>query len=294
MIRRAFAAAAIALLAGPAWAEPTVAEPCGLLFRVSADKTLDAEVAGGGAALNFRSGVDIISDGAIGGAARWSDQGYVAWKAPRNVLAARGTLSFVWRPRTPLGEAPFAIFRAGFADHSSWDMAFLRIDWNGHGFDAFVTDANLSRVRVSWRMDAIPAATDWHHIAFAWNETQGVQLFVDGREVARELQKADLDSGLDQFGMAGRVMSPHHVQSRYNFMRGSDLDEIRVYDHALNDGDVARIAAEPAVRTAEILAALAIEDGAPGKRGRALIALHQAMLVNGRMRIDEIARRAQA
>ncbi len=244
MIRRAISAAAIALLAGPAWAEPGVAASTGLLFRVSADKTLDADVAGGDAAPNFRSGVDVVPDGAIGGAARWSDEGYVAWKAPGNMLAARGTLSFFWRPRTPLGEAPFAIFRAGFADHSSWDMAFLRIDWNGHGFDAFVTDANLSRVRVSWRMDAIPAATDWHHIAFAWDETQGVQLFVDGREVARKVQNANLDSGLDQFGMAGRVMSPHQVQSRYNFMRGSDLDEIRVYDHALDGMDVSRLSAK--------------------------------------------------
>ncbi|WP_176495492.1 hypothetical protein [Sphingomonas sp. HMP6] len=67
-----------------------------------------------------------------------------------------------------------------------------------------------------------------------------------------------------------------------------------MYDHAMNDGDVARIANEPTVRTAEILAVLAIEAGARGKRGRALIALHQAMLVDGRMRIDEIARRAQA
>ncbi|MEV8929530.1 hypothetical protein AB0096_26325, partial [Klebsiella pneumoniae] len=88
---------------------------------------------------NFRSGVSVVPDGAIGGAARWADDGYVAWKAPGNMRAQRGTLSFFWRPREPLGVAPFVIFRAGFADHSSWDMAFLRVDWNGHGFDAFVT-----------------------------------------------------------------------------------------------------------------------------------------------------------
>lgn len=56
------------------------------------------------------------------------------------------------------------------------------------------------------------------------------------------------------------------------------------------DIDLARIAAEPATRTAEMLTALAIEDGARGKRGRALIAFHQAMLINGRMRSDEIRR----
>lgn len=56
--------------------------------------------------------------------------------------------------------------------------------------------------------------------------------------------------------------------------------------------DLERIAAEPATRTAEMLFALAIEDGARGKRGAALIAFHQAMLVDGRMRSDEIRRRA--
>lgn len=232
-------AALIALIA----ASPAVAQDdTGLLFRVSADKSLTADVAAGDPVPNFRSGVDVVAGGAIGGAARWADDGYVAWKAPGNMRSQRGTLGFFWRPREPLGQAPFVIFRAGFADHTSWDMAFLRIDWNGHGFDAFVTDANLSRVRVSWRIDTVPAADAWKHIAFAWDETTGVRLYVDGKLVARKDQVADLDSGLDQFGLAGRVLSPHQVQSRYNFMRGSDLDEIRVYDRMLGDADVAALA----------------------------------------------------
>ena len=235
------AAALIALIA----ATPAAAQDqTGLLFRASADTSLTADVAGGDPVPNFRSNVDVVPDDVIGGAARWADDGYVAWKAPGNMRSQRGTLSFFWRAREPLGEAPFAIFRAGFADHSSWDMAFLRIDWNGHGFDAFVTDANLSRVRVSWRIDAIPAASAWEHIAFAWDETTGVQLYVDGRLVAKKDQVADLDSGLDQFGLAGRVLSPHQVQSRYHFMRGSDLDEIRVYDRMLGAADVAALAAK--------------------------------------------------
>ncbi len=60
------------------------------------------------------------------------------------------------------------------------------------------------------------------------------------------------------------------------------------------DSDLARIAAEPATRAAEMLAALAIEDGARGKRGQTLVRFHQSMLVDGRMRSDEIARRARA
>ena len=250
MRARAALLAAASLLATPALAQE------GLLFRASADRDLTAEVAGGEAVPNFRSGVTVVPDGAMGGAARWADDGYVAWRAPGNVRSARGTLSFFWRARTPVGEAPFNIFRIGFADHSSWDMAFSRIDWNGHGFDAFVTDANLSRVRVSWRMEALPSPTEWHHLAFSWDETVGVRLFVDGREVARKDQRADLDSGLDQFGMAGRVLSPHQVQSRYNFMRGSDLDEIRVYDRMLGGEAVAALASkrEPVVAAEDMRA----------------------------------------
>ncbi|MGR6329178.1 LamG-like jellyroll fold domain-containing protein [Sphingomonas sp. XXL09] len=234
----------LALATALAAATPAAAQTDGLLFRMSADKDLTAEVAGGAAVPNFRSNVGVVPDGAIGGAARWADDGYVAWSAPGNMIAQRGTVSFFWRPRAPLGEAPFVIFRAGFADHTSWDMAFLRIDWNGHGFDAFVTDTNLSRIRVSWRIDQIPSPDQWRHIAFAWDEAKGVQLFVDGKPVAKLDQRADLDSGLDQFGLAGRVMSPHQVQSRYNFMRGSDLDELRVYDRMLGAGDVAALAAK--------------------------------------------------
>lgn len=233
-------AALAVLAAAPATAGPDRAD--GLLFRASGDKSLTADMASGAAAPNFASDVAIVPDGAQGGAMRWFDGGYVAWSAPGNIYAQRGTLSFFWRPRTAVGVAPFNIFRVGFADHSSWDMAFLRIDWNGHGFDAFVTDANLSRVRVSWTMPDTPAPDSWHAIAFSWDETRGVILYVDGKEVARRDQAADLDSGLDQFGMAGRVMAPHQVQSRYNFMRGSDLDEIRVYDHALAAADIAALA----------------------------------------------------
>jgi hypothetical protein len=221
----------------------------GLLFRAPLDDAFDATVSGGAAVPNFKSDVSIVPDGAVKGAGRWTDGGYVAWEAPGNMLAQRGTLSFFWRSHKPVGEAPFVIFRASAGDHTSWDMAFLRIDWNGHGFDAFVTDANLSRVRVSWKIPTPPTPEAWHHVAFGWDEAQGVRLFWDGQQVAAKQQAADLDMELDQFGLAGRVIAPHQVQSRYNFMRGSDLDDIRVYDRMLDAGNVARLAArqEPAV-----------------------------------------------
>src|SRR5262249_5694258 len=84
-----------------------------------------------------------------------------------------------------------------------------------------------------------------------------VVLFIDGKLVASKTQKADLDSGLDQFGLAGRIISPHQVQSRYNFMRGSDIDEIRVYDHMMGTQEVAALAdkREPSATPADDAAA---------------------------------------
>lgn len=219
----------------------------GLLFSASADHGFDADIAGGEKSPNFLNHVALTSDGRSGSAFSWQDDGVLAWNAPGNIYGKRGTLAFFWRARTPVGVAPFVIFRVGFADHTSWDMTFLRIDWNGHGFDAFVTDTNLARVRVSFTLDHVPAPDAWHHIAFGWDETLGVRLFLDGKEVARKDQTADLDTGLDQFGLAGRVLSPHQVQSRYNFMRGSDVDELRIYDRLLSTADVSALSrlAEP-------------------------------------------------
>lgn len=213
----------------------------GLLFRLSADTSVVADYARGEAVPNFADKYAIVPTGRSGGALSANDDNVVAWKAPGNIYAQRGTVSFFWRSRTPVGRAPFVIYRVGYADHTSWDMVWLRIDWNGHGFDAFVTDNNLAQVRVSFKLDKMPAPDAWQHLAFTWDETTGVRLFLDGKEVAKKSQVAVLDAGLDQFGMAARAVSPHQVMSRYNFMRGSDYDELRIYDHALDDSQVAAL-----------------------------------------------------
>jgi len=220
----------------------------GLLFYLSADKSLTADYARGEAVPNFASKVDIVPNGFAGGAFSTADDHVLAWKAPGNIYAQRGTVSFFWRSRTPVGRAPFVLFRVGYADHTSWDMVWLRIDYNGHGYDAFVTDDNLARVRLSFKLDDLPKPDAWTHIAVSWDETRGIKLYVNGKEVAHKDQVAVLDTGLDQFGTASRAVSPHQVMSRYNFMRGSDYDELRIYDHMLDDAQIAELAKNQAPR----------------------------------------------
>lgn len=233
-----------ALTAAPALvhAAPAPRGNDGLLFHLTGDKGLTADVAGGDAAPNFADRVRIKTDPVHGPYIEAAGEETLSWMAPGNIYAQRGTLSFYWRARDPIGTTPFPLFRVGYADHTSWDMAWLRIDWNGKGFDAFVTDDNLARVRVSTTAMA-PRPDQWILVTFTWDEAKGVALYIDGKPVASKAQAAALDAGLDQFGPHSRVISPHQVQSAYQFVRGGDVDDVRIYDRALDAAAVAGLAA---------------------------------------------------
>ncbi len=214
------------------------AEP-GLLFHLSGDKGFTADFAAGDPEPNFLKDVKIVRDGAKGAAFECAGTQLMAYRAPGNIHAQRGTLAFYWRSREPVGPTAFPIFRVGYADHSSWDMVWLRIDYNGEsGFDAFVTDASLSRIRVRYRMPRFPAPNQWTHFALAWDETRGVQFYVNGALAAAKDTPALLDAALDQFGPHSRIISPMNVQSAYNFIRGGDIDEVRIYDRMLAPANI--------------------------------------------------------
>ena len=218
----------------------------GLLFHLSGDRGTTADFARGESTPNFEAGITPVADGAKGGALQCAHTQLLSYRAAGNVFAQRGTLSFFWRSREPVGPTEFPIFRVGYADHSSWDMVFLRIDYNGHGFDAFVTDVSLARTRVSVTVDPFPGPTEWTHLALAWDETTGVRFYVNGKLAANQQVRAVYDAGLDQFGPHSRIISPYQVQSAYNFVRGGDIDEVRVYDRMVGDAKVAALASPAA------------------------------------------------
>jgi len=224
----------------------------GLLFLLSGQRGVRADYAASGEREpTFVRDVEVIDDGARGKALSCAGTQLLAYRAPGNIYAERGTLAFSWRSREPVGPTAFPIFRVGYADHSSWDMVWLRIDYNGQGgFDAFVTDVNLSRVRVSASVPSFPAPERWVHLAFTWDETSGVELFVDGRRVAHRPAQTMLHAALDQFGPHSRIISPYQVQSDYNYIRGGDIDELRIYDRRLSADNIAALAAPRGVPAA--------------------------------------------
>jgi hypothetical protein len=240
--RRALVATSCAWLLGAAPA-PTASPEPGLLFYLSGEHGLTADFAAGGDPRpNFAHDVRVIAGGAKGQGLECGHSQLLSYWAPGNMYAQRGTLSFFWRSREPVGPTPFPIFRVGYGDHSSWDMVWLRIDYNGGGFDAFVTDASLARTRVSYPMPAFPAPDRWMHLALSWDENRGIRFYVDGKLVAKQDGVAVFDAALDQFGPHSRIISPYQVQSAYNFVRGGDLDELRVYDRMLTDDNISTLA----------------------------------------------------
>src|SRR5271169_4488993 len=174
----------IALLASASVCFAAVSEP-GLLFYLSGDHGFTADYAAGNPEPNYLADVKIIPDGARGKAFECANTQLMAYWAPGNIYAQRGTLAFSWRSRYPVGPTPFPIFRVGYADHSSWDMVWLRIDYNGHGFDAFVTDASLARIRVSVPVNPFPKPEQWTHLALSWDETRGIRFYLNGKLAAK-------------------------------------------------------------------------------------------------------------
>ena len=217
----------------------------GLLFYLSGDHGFRADYAAGGKPEpNFLKDVKILPGGAKGSYLQCGNDQLLSYWAPGNIYSQRGTLSFYWRSRDPVDATEFPVFRVGYGDHSSWDMVWLRIDYNGHGFDAFVTDVNLGRTRVSYTMPNFPKGNEWVHLALAWDETTGIRFYVNGKLAGEKAATGMFDAALDQFGPHSRIIGPTGVESSYNYDRGGDIDELRIYDRMLSDDNIASLAQE--------------------------------------------------
>lgn len=219
----------------------TSTDATGLLFYLSG-QSFTADFAHGRAETTFRDKVSIIDDPVQGKAIQCEDPQKLAWKAPHNIYAERGTLSFFWRSRYPVGPTEFPVFRVSFADHSSWDACWLRIDYNGSGFEAMITDINLSRARVAAKVEPFPASDQWIHLTLAWDENWGIKFYVNGELAAEEYRPAVYFTGLDQFGPHSRIISNWNVISDYNFIRGGDICKLAIYDHMLEPDQIAQLA----------------------------------------------------
>ena len=211
-----------------------------LLFYLSGQQTT-ADYAVGPAEPMFDEGIEVAEGGVKDKYLIFDGRDVLAWKAEQNIYAERGTISFWWRSAYPVGPTAFPIFRVGYADHSSWDQSFLRIDYNGEGIEAYVSDINLARARVWYTPDVFPAPDEWMHIVVSWDELWGLKLYFNGKPVACEERPAVYYAGLYGFGPHSRIIGAWHVQTDYNFVRGGELCELSIWDQMLSDEEVATL-----------------------------------------------------
>ena len=100
--------------------KPSVSPEPGLLFYLSGENEFKADFAAGGQDMpNFLRGLKTIAGGAIGKAFEADDTQLMSYWAPGNIFSQRGTLSFYWRSRYPVGPTQFPVFRVAFADNTS-------------------------------------------------------------------------------------------------------------------------------------------------------------------------------
>jgi hypothetical protein len=237
---------------------PYIAGGQALLFKASGDGPEDgftADRAFGDPEPAYLWEYSIIPDGAKGKAFRapHSEQKLMTYLAPGNIYAQRGTLSFFVRMRDPVGGMPFKLFFVSYCDYSSLDGTWLRVDYNGmKGFDAFVTDQNMARMRVRYIPNRFPEPNEWTHLAFSWDETKGVRLYMNGTLAASFDTTSVFDAGLGLFQPFGRFATSGTVTSNCGHLRGADIDEIHIYDHMLNEGEIRRLSQGETVESSTI------------------------------------------
>jgi len=166
--------------------------------------------------------------------------------APGNIYAQRGTLDFDWRPaRTSTRQNP--IFRVGYADHSSWDMlAPHRLQ--RPTLRRLVTDAEPGRTRVPTPCPNFPSPTcgstslspgtrQRHPLLRQWKTRRR------GRR-----HRAVLTTASTQFGPQ-RALIARRRRVHYSSTAAGDLDELRIYDRMLSDGQRRRLARHESRKT---------------------------------------------
>ena len=100
----------VCLLTGTVFAATEPSKEPGLLFYLSGDHGFNADYAAGGDPKpNFLKDVKILPGGAKGSYIQCGDTQLLSYWAPGNIYSQRGTLSFDWRSREPVGKTEFPI-----------------------------------------------------------------------------------------------------------------------------------------------------------------------------------------
>lgn len=224
--------AAVWLLVRPSTLADNEAHPT---FYASFDKNVIADQSVGDETPLVSQAVKMTREGKKGSAIALEIGSVLTYDAPGNVYGERGTLGFWWKLDEPLGRTPFSIVRISQLRPSGSEYVFAHLLWTGEDLrlQIFERDAKLHEVVSASKTELVSGR--WFHLAFSWDELDGIRLYVDGHESGRKLGELHLPHALDQIGLHTRTANPQKIDGNE---RRVILDELRIYATALTDAAV--------------------------------------------------------
>ncbi len=207
-------------------------------FYASFEKSSMADRAWGDEVPLQARAIRILREGRRGSAVMLPVGAILSYGASGNLSPNRGTMAFWWRSDLSSLKVPFTIVRIGQTFKRNHNFLFLDLGWNGKAFRLRLSD-NQARIHslesiYSWSSD--PKV--WVHLAFSWDESEGIQLFVDGKLAAQRPGPIALEGTLDQFAFLSEEVAPFHLSGAE---QTGYLDELRIYEKALDPQQVARL-----------------------------------------------------
>jgi len=201
-------------------------------FYASFDKNILGDQAVGDESPLANQNLKVVREGKKGGAALLEIGSVLSYDAPGNVYAERGTVGLWWKLDEPLGRTPFSIVRISQTAQSNPEYSFIHLFWSGEDLRLRIYDREGSLHEVVSVSKTELVSGRWFHLAFTWDEMEGLRLFVDGVESGRKLGELHLPRDLDQLGIHAAVVTP---QSTRGNERRVYIDELRVFSSVLTE-----------------------------------------------------------
>jgi hypothetical protein len=182
--------------------------------------------------------IRILREGRRGSAVMLPAGAILSYSALGNLFSSRGTMAFWWRSDLISLKVPFTIVRIGQTFKANHKFLFMDLGWDGKVFRLRLSDsqARIHSIESKYSWSSDPKV--WVHLAFSWDESEGIQLFVDGKLTAQEPGPLSMDGTLDQFAFLSEEVAPFHLSGAE---QAGYLDELRIYEKALDPQQIARL-----------------------------------------------------
>ncbi len=201
-------------------------------FYASFDQNALADQAVGSETPLANQNLKIVPEGRRGGALYLDFGSLLTYDAPGNLYAERGTVAFWWKLDEPVRETPFSLFRISTTQHLAENFTFAELIWTGTSLRLSFFDryAQPHTVEADSRHELVSGR--WFHLAFTWDELDGIRLYIDGHPVGQQRGELHLAGDLDQIGIHASLVTPHQARGTE---RKVFIDDLRLYSAALNE-----------------------------------------------------------